>query len=399
MNATPLVTVCVPAYRAARFLPQTLDSIRRQTFRDFVVRVAIEPNEAQETLDACVDFGSDPRFELSVNETALGWTGNVRRLLGEVRTPLFAVLPHDDLWHPLYLEALVGLLDSRPEAVAAFPDTFVFEASVGRRTAAIPDGPTWLQLLAFFVTGAKHYPWQGLARNQVLAVQFPDNDFNGFAVDCEWSAQLVVSGLVLRLPQLLYFKRDWPDGRENVTKTWRRQMGLEELRSALSHHRHQMLALIQGARLTEEHAALVTLAAETAMLVRRMTWLAPRSGISELDLEEFESLRATLERNGGPIAVDLLSRLLVARSRHLVQLGQPAEARAFAQRAVDYGPADAEALMQLSRLMLQNQEALAALPLITRASVSSPLALGLTELQLESSRHLIAAFPPGLSRA
>ncbi len=95
------VTVCVPAHRAAAFIAHTLGSIQSQTFSDIRVEIGLEPDEAWATEKACRAFLADPRFHLRRNPTTLGWDGNVRALLLRVETPYFAVLPHDDLWHPI----------------------------------------------------------------------------------------------------------------------------------------------------------------------------------------------------------------------------------------------------------------------------------------------------------
>lgn len=394
MPATPLVTVCVPAYRAAGFLPQTLASVRDQEFRDFRVRVAIEPDGAEETLEACAQFAMDDRFELVVNTAALGWPGNVRALLHEVRTPFFVVLPHDDLWHPRYLATLIERLADRPDAVTVFSDTYLFMPPIGVRTIDLGDGPMPEQLLSFFVTGAEGYPWRGLTRSQVLHADFPDNEFTGFFVECEWAAHLILSGRVLRHPEPLFMHRVRPDDDpESVTSAWRFRLDEDTLNAALARHRQSMLAIAAHAQVAETEKPLLMLAAESAVLIRSMIMSGTRFDLPEAVAARYDETAAALERDGGPVARQLLMRLLVARSRHLHSRGGDERAWAMAERAVQLRPDSALALIHLARLLLRIDRPLEALSLIGRATTASPMAVGLAELHMECSRQLTALYP------
>lgn len=391
MPAAPLVTVCIPAYRAANFLPQTLASVRDQEFTDFRVRVAIEPAGAQATLEACAEFTDDERFELVVNDHAYGWPGNVQHLLDQVTTRYFTLLPHDDLWHPRYLAALVNRLASRPDAVAVYADSYLFVPPAGIRTIDLVDGATAEQLLSFFVHGAHGFPWRAVTRSCVLDNAFPDNDFRGFFVECEWVAYLILRGRVLRQPEPLYLHRLWPDeDPDSMTVSWRFGMDQEQLGIALTHHREMMLGLVRRANIDEGKRRLIELAVETAVLVLAMLLSASRFELPGDWAQRYETTAAALEVATGEGASELLSRLLVARSRHLLQLKNEEQSHALAERAIELAPTNGDALMLMARQLLRRRRAPDALTMIERASAASPMAVGLTELQLECSRQLAA---------
>ena len=105
-SGTLLVTVCIPAYDAAGFIGHTSRSVADQTMPDFRVVVAVEPKGAAETIAAMREFLADKRFTYYVNATNYGYALNVRGVLTRVRTPYYAILPHDDMWHPEFLELL-----------------------------------------------------------------------------------------------------------------------------------------------------------------------------------------------------------------------------------------------------------------------------------------------------
>ena len=82
------VTVCVPAYNAAGWIADTLDSIAGQTFADFRVVISLDRSE-DESESVCRRYLADPRFELVVQPNRLGWVGNVNALIARVETPFF----------------------------------------------------------------------------------------------------------------------------------------------------------------------------------------------------------------------------------------------------------------------------------------------------------------------
>ena len=196
------VTVCIPAYRAERFLTHTLRSIAKQTYRDIGVEIAIEP-PAAETAKACTPFLHDPCFRVSINDQRLGWAENIAALLARVRTPFFIILPHDDVLHPDYIETLLGAITARPDASVAYADMFCFGDGHFRKSLTIEEGGPFERLLSFFLGGAEAVPWRGVTRTTVLdgGATFPSNEFISFAVECEWACHLLRSGAAVRVPR------------------------------------------------------------------------------------------------------------------------------------------------------------------------------------------------------
>jgi glycosyltransferase involved in cell wall biosynthesis len=206
------ITVCVPAYKSGILLTRTLQSIARQTYNNFVVLIAVEP-PSEVTLPFIAPFLADKRFQVSVNPTRLGWDGNIRNLLEQVQTPVFFILPHDDLVHPRYIELLHAELEKNADAVVAYADMHVFGNGIPfRKLVDLPlYGNREEQILAFFLAGAEAVPWRGLTRSSIISKigGFPTDGFMGFAVECEWALALIAQGRAIRLPRKLYFNPDY----------------------------------------------------------------------------------------------------------------------------------------------------------------------------------------------
>ncbi len=368
-----LVTVCLPAYRSAAFIGHTLASLQAQSFRDFRVRIALEPIDPGATIEACRPFLADPRFELTMNPEQLGWDGNVRALLATVETPLFAVQPHDDVLHPDYLAALVSALQARPDASVAYCDAFLFGAQTGIRGSALPDAGRATRELAFFMAGAEGHPFRGVTRSTVLDRPFPSNQFQGFAVETEWALHLVQSGVALGIARPLYLKRALPSDSDSVTTDWRFRMEASRLQSALEHNRAQLLRTLDGTGDLAIPRSLVNLAAEGSMLRRWNALAGGRFGLGPVQLARAEAALAELAGSDLGAARTVAATIHLALSRHWQFLGDAEAGERAARAAVDSDTNHPEACLRLAQVLTTSGRLTEAVELIHRAARQVPL--------------------------
>ena len=125
---SPRVVIGAPLYNKAGHLPEALDSLLAQTYRDFAL-VLIDDGSTDATLAVAERAAAaDPRVHVTRNERRLGMLGNTRRAF-DLPTTMFpaaeywALASDHDVWHPRWLETLVGLLDADPGSVLAYPLT------------------------------------------------------------------------------------------------------------------------------------------------------------------------------------------------------------------------------------------------------------------------------------
>jgi len=105
----PLVSVCIPTYKGAAFLPAAIDSVLRQTYPNFEIWV-LDDNSPDETRAVVASY-SDPRIRYVCNTSNLGPEGNWNRCLELARGKYFKLLPHDDLLAEDCLEKQVSILE------------------------------------------------------------------------------------------------------------------------------------------------------------------------------------------------------------------------------------------------------------------------------------------------
>ena len=112
---TPLVSILVPAYNAARFLPGLCQSIQAQTYPNYEVLIG-DDGSTDNTASVVAPFLKDNRFQL------LGWRENkgantgLMILCSSMRGDYWCGTGADDLFYPSFLEKRVELMESNPSA-------------------------------------------------------------------------------------------------------------------------------------------------------------------------------------------------------------------------------------------------------------------------------------------
>lgn len=103
-----LISICIPAYKADRFLAETLDSVARQTYPHWELSV-VEDGSQDRTEEIVADFAarvSQPvRYLRHDRNRGLPATRNTG--IAAARGEWIALLDSDDLWTPDHLESLV----------------------------------------------------------------------------------------------------------------------------------------------------------------------------------------------------------------------------------------------------------------------------------------------------
>ncbi|MEM9563021.1 MAG: glycosyltransferase [Actinomycetota bacterium] len=112
-TSTPLVSVCVPAYRAERFLAETIASVLAQTFADW--ELIVLDNASPDRTGQIARSFDDPRIRVERNETTLSLPDNWNRATAMARGRYLKVLCADDLITPTCLAREVEILERRPE--------------------------------------------------------------------------------------------------------------------------------------------------------------------------------------------------------------------------------------------------------------------------------------------
>ena len=108
------VSICIPTYNSARFLPAAVESVLAQTYHNFEL-VVCDNASTDATPEICGRY-QDPRLRTVRFEELVGQAANWNRCVELARGELVILLHADDMLRPEYLERAVSLLDAEPEA-------------------------------------------------------------------------------------------------------------------------------------------------------------------------------------------------------------------------------------------------------------------------------------------
>lgn len=124
----PLVSVVIPAYNAATFLPQAIRSVLAQTYANYET-IVVDDGSTDSSAHVARDFGRAVRLVSGVHKgVSAARNLGVKAAVGE----LIAFLDADDLWSPSKLSAQVAALESEPLAVASFTAAVGVDLESGR---------------------------------------------------------------------------------------------------------------------------------------------------------------------------------------------------------------------------------------------------------------------------
>lgn len=223
-HTLPEIAILVAVFRSEAFIERTLRSIQSQTFENFVCLIG-EDGSPDNSYAIARDFSrSDSRFHVCRNEKNLGWIGNVNRLLAQVETPYFMIMPHDDVLAPTYLEATCHALSSDPEAVVAYTDVqYHYENGKVQKTTyevEMDAGRVARRAIRFLRGGGNWWlPYRGLVKTSLAGNRLRlRKSLAGEAyADLPWLFTLTLRGKFIRVPALLYHKYVYQTSASN---TW-----------------------------------------------------------------------------------------------------------------------------------------------------------------------------------
>lgn len=145
----PLVSVVVPTFNYAHLLPQTLESLEKQTYENWEC-VVVDDGSTDNTADVVANYASkDSRIRYVKQENskqAAARNTGIQNSTGEY----FQFLDSDDLIEPAKLECQVKYLESHPEIDIVYSNARYFrsenmnERLHSRRYSMWDDGEPWM---------------------------------------------------------------------------------------------------------------------------------------------------------------------------------------------------------------------------------------------------------------
>ncbi len=114
----PKISIVVPSYNHARFIPQCVESVLAQTMSDWEM-IVVDDRSTDDSMAVWQSY-ADPRIKIFQNEQNLGTYGNQNRGVALASSDLIAILNSDDFWEPTKLELQLKALEKHPNAAFCY---------------------------------------------------------------------------------------------------------------------------------------------------------------------------------------------------------------------------------------------------------------------------------------
>ena len=124
---TPLVSICIPAYKNEKTIVDSMNSALNQTYRNIEI-VIVDDKSPDKTFEILQSF-NDPRIKLYRNEQNLGMCGNWNKCLDYATGKYVHYLHGDDLLFPECIEKKVKLAEENPDIVLVFSATEIINSN------------------------------------------------------------------------------------------------------------------------------------------------------------------------------------------------------------------------------------------------------------------------------
>jgi glycosyltransferase involved in cell wall biosynthesis len=122
VTSSPKVSIIICAYNSARYITETLESVLAQGYQDYEI-IVLNDGSTDGTEEII-----QPYFDkiIYLKQENRGLAGARNAAIKIARGEYLALLDSDDIWLPNYLEKMVGLLESNPEADVYYPNALMF---------------------------------------------------------------------------------------------------------------------------------------------------------------------------------------------------------------------------------------------------------------------------------
>lgn len=152
MPPEPVVSVIIPTYNAARFLPEALASVRQQQIKPLEIIVVDDGS----TDDTAALVRREPDI-VYLHQTNQGPSAARNAGINRARGELLAFIDADDLWTPDHLPALCSALAANASLKFVWGRTLVTHIDGGDSQTAVVKSPKDGQTLPMFLVGAGLY--------------------------------------------------------------------------------------------------------------------------------------------------------------------------------------------------------------------------------------------------
>jgi len=211
MGAKPLIGVGLPVYNGEEFLPAAIESVLRQTFRDFEIIIS-DNGSTDRTEEICRQYASkDARVRYYREAKNHGIVWNFNRVFLLSANEYFMWFSHDDIIASSYLERCVDVLSKDLSTVLCFSNWGEIDET-GRllntqKSRVVMDSSSRVERFREAIR-LDHLcePWCGVTRSEIVKKTPLYGSFADY--DRVMFAEIGLYGRFVEIPEVLFFRRE-----------------------------------------------------------------------------------------------------------------------------------------------------------------------------------------------
>jgi len=129
----PKISVVIPTYNNAALLHETLDGVRRQTWKNFEI-IVVDDGSTDDTAEVVRKYDPSICYAFETNQ---GPAAARNRGVALAQGEFIAFCDHDDVWNDRHLESLLDVFTAYPAAAMVFDDVRYYGEGITRETTHI----------------------------------------------------------------------------------------------------------------------------------------------------------------------------------------------------------------------------------------------------------------------
>jgi glycosyltransferase involved in cell wall biosynthesis len=206
----PAVSIGLPVYNGARFLPQTLESLLGQSFSDFELIIS-DNASTDNTQRICTEYAMrDARIRYVRQNVNIGAMRNWNFVAKQARGKYFKWSSASDYCNPDMLTRCLAMMETDPTVILCYGQTCLVDQETGKFTEyaddfeLMEDSP-YERYSKLYRTLKLNNAYCGLVRTDALLSTRLNRLYPGG--DMVLMAELALMGRFLLLPEILLYRR------------------------------------------------------------------------------------------------------------------------------------------------------------------------------------------------
>jgi glycosyltransferase involved in cell wall biosynthesis len=209
MKSNPLVTVLMPVYNGGEYLRLSIESILRQTYKDFEFLI-INDCSTDDSLDTIRSI-RDPRIRIHSNQENIGQTKSLNVGLKLAKGKYIIINDADDLSEPRRIEKQLDFITKHPEYPVVGASAYIMDKS-GRINRIFSKPTDTIKIQLWILSDTPMIHGAVIMNKEIILAEGGYDEYHITSQDFEFWSRLMMKGYrITNVPDILVVIRHYTD--------------------------------------------------------------------------------------------------------------------------------------------------------------------------------------------